>query len=110
MGQNYYTDTYTSTASEVDLFTITAEGNYAFKIFVNNMQNGDKIRVRVYDWDAEASGGAGAYTLHEELIWENAQTLTSWITTFVPTQRYKVSLQRLAGTDRDYNWCRIEVT
>jgi hypothetical protein len=106
MGMNFYTNTATSTASEVDLFDITVAGSHAFKIFLNNMVAGDKIRIRVYDWDDEGS----TYRLQDEMIHENAQTLVSWVTPFVASQRYKVSLQRLAGTDRDYNWCRIEVT
>lgn len=106
MGMNFYTDVATSTASEVDLFDINLAGSHAFKIFLNNMVAGDKIRIRIYDWDGEGA----IYRLHEELIYENAQTLLSWMTVFVPSERYKVSLQRLAGSDRTYNWTRIEVT
>lgn len=106
MGLNFYTDTATSTASEVDLFDINLAGSHAFKIFLKNIQDGDKIRIRVYDWDDETP----EYVLHDEIIFENLQTLKSWVTPFVASQRYKVSLQRLAGSDRTYNWTRIEVT
>jgi hypothetical protein len=106
MGMNFYHNNITTDGSEQTIFDITLEAHHASKIFMHNMTNGDTIKVKIYDWDAEGS----TYRLHDEIIFENVQSKPSWFFNFLPSERYKVSIQRTAGTDRSYNWTRIEVT
>ena len=96
----------TSTGSEANIFDITTEAHHAFYLFTHNMENGDNITIRIYILDSEGT----TMRKIDTIILEDAQSDPSWFYPFLPAQQYRVSIQRNAGTDRSYNWTRVEVT
>lgn len=107
MGMNFYTNSIFTDGSEQNLFDIgPLEAHHACKIFMNNMDVGDKITVRVYDWD----GNGTQYVKHDTFLFEDIQVNPSWFISFIPSQYYKVTIEQTAGTYRTFNWTRIEVT
>lgn len=102
----FNTGTITSSTSEQNLFDVTAEAHFAFYLFTHNMAANDSITIRVYLLDEEGT----TMRKIETLILEHAQSDPIWFYPFLPAQQYKVSIQRTAGTDRSYNWTRMEVT
>lgn len=106
MGMNFYDNNLTTDGTEQNLFDVTVTAHHACYIFTQNMQNGDMITIRVYIWDNDSS----AYRKISTYYVENVQTEPAWFESFLPSQQYKVSIQRTAGTDRNYTWMRVEVT
>ena len=106
MGLNFYAGSQASTTSEANFFAVTVSGHHSFKINLTPMQAGDKIRINVYDYDATGA----AYVLEDQYEFENVQAFPHYSTHWVCSQQYKVTIQRLAGTDRTYNYTRLEVT
>lgn len=95
----------TSTASEVNLFDITADEHFATWIFTHNMLSGDTVVIKVYVKDQNA----GTMRLYLTATITNAQTDPAYHIPFVPTKQYRVTIQRTGGTDRAYTWLRAEV-
>ena len=106
MAMNFFNNSITTTASEANLFDVTANAHYATYLFTNNMQNGDTVVVKWYVKDVEGA----TMRLFESVTLENAQTLPSFFISFLQATQYKVTIQRLAGTDRAFNWLRVEVS
>lgn len=107
MGTTYIDGNITTDGTEQNLFNLSTAAHYSFYLFTDHMASGDKITIRVYVWDSED----GVFKKMETIILENAQTPDeAWFYSFLPSQQYKVSIQRNAGTDRNYTWQRIEVT
>ena len=96
----------TTDGTEQTLATITAAGNYQFRIDLGNMVKADAIEVRI---KTEArSADATAYVLYFA-AYANAQGAdariaeTPWVAIPASSQ-YIVTLKRTAGTDRAYAW------
>lgn len=106
MGLNFYDNNITTDGTEQSLFDVTIDAHHACYLFTHNMVAGDSITVRVYIWDNEGS----AYRKISTYLVENAQTEPAWFQSFLPSQQFKVTIQRTAGTDRNYTWQRVEVT
>lgn len=66
----------------------------------------DTVEIKVYVKDQQA-GVMRTYTTQSL---SGSQIDPAFFVPFVPTKQYKVTLKRTAGTDRVYNWQRIEVT
>lgn len=94
-----------STASEADIFNVTADKHYAVWIFTHNMASGDQLRIKVYVKDQNGA----AMRLYRTFTLTDAQTDPAYFVAFLPTKQYQVSIQRLAGTDRTYTWQRVEL-
>lgn len=97
----------TSTGSEADLFAqVIAEGLHACKIHLDAMQAGDTIVIKVYNYDDQDAVERlfGVYT------YTDAQSEPTFLFDFIPSTRYRVSLQRTAGSDRAISWERFIVT
>jgi hypothetical protein len=102
---SYANGTTTTDGSEQTLFDITSDAHFATWIFAHNMQAGDSIVIKVYVYDDNAA----TYRVYETQTLSGVQSLgTATFSPFVPTRRYKVSIQRIAGTDRAYTWMRIQ--
>ena len=96
--------TITTTTSAQDLFDITALKHFATTVYTHNMVAGDEIELIVYVLD---SNGSTMRKYRTKRI-KDAQTDPAFFIPFLPASQYKVTIQRIAGTDRAYTWTRHE--
>lgn len=97
----------TSTASEADLFAqVTATGLHGCKIHLDAMLAGDTLVFKVYNYDDQD----GAERLFGTYTYTGAQTEPTIFFDFIPSTRYKISIQRTGGVDRAVSWERFIVT
>ncbi len=102
----HFNGSLTSSAAEQDLFSVTTGGpkHFATWIFTQNMLATHTIQIRVYVRD-ENSPSEQKY-IDTEI--SGAQTDDAFFIPFVPSDQYRVTLQRTAGTDVAYPWVRAE--
>jgi len=100
----FFDGSQASTASEANLFDITADKHFAMWLHTNLMVSGDTLQIRVYVKDENGS----AMRKYIDTSLSDAQSDPSFFIPFVPTKQYRVSIQRTAGTDRTYTWQRAE--
>ncbi len=99
--------TVTSSAVEQDLFSPTSsDAYYGAYIFCHNMQVGDTVVIKIYVKDQEG----GTNRIFQTVTLSNVQSDPAYFVPFLPTKAYKITIQRTAGTDRVYNWMRVDVT
>ena len=96
--------TITTTASEANLFDITADNHYACWLFLHNMTATETFVIRVYVRDQNGA----VMRLYEQETFTGVQAVPAIFIPFVTTKQYRVSIQRTAGTDRAVTWQRIE--
>ena len=107
MGLVFSNGTLTTSAVEQDLFSPTAsDAYYAGYIFCHNMQVGDTVVIRVYVKDQEA----GTNRVFQTATLTGVQSDPAYFVPFLPTKAFRITIQRTAGTDRVYNWMRVDVT
>ena len=91
--------------TEVDLFTpVTVTKTYGCTIYVDPVGASDEFIFKQYVYDQTAA----AYKLEKKHTVKGSQTLLSLIFNPVATSRYKVTGQKISGTDRTFNWERAE--
>lgn len=93
-----------SSAVEQDLFDVTALKHYATTIFTHNMVDGDEVEIKIYKLDSNAS----VMRVYRTISINDAQDDPAFFIPFLPAAQYKVTIKRLAGTDRTYTWNRYE--
>lgn len=98
--------TITSSASEQNLFDVTADAHFATYVFRHNMQAGDTVTIKVYVLDENTA----TMRLYQTESYSEVQADPALFIPFMPTKQYRVSIQRTAGTDRAYTWQRIQST
>ncbi len=101
------TDGTSATVStvEITLFDLdTADLTYATYIDMNVMVAADQFRIRVYLDDAQ-SGTERTY-LDETLL--GVQDPPIIYIPPLPTDHYKITMLKVAGTDRVFKWRRAE--
>lgn len=76
---------------------------HMIKIYTDAMATSDKITIKIYDWDVVA----GAYKLYDTIPLQDSQPNPTFYSPPLPQHRFKVTIQRTAGTDRAYNWERL---
>lgn len=102
-----FTDgTTTSNATGINLFDISADRHYATWIFTHNMAAADILEVKVFVRD-QNSNVMRSYTTEKI---EGVQNDPSFFIPYLPTKQYRVTIRRVAGSDKAYTWQRIEVT
>lgn len=95
------------TSAETDLFsTVTADKHFACWVFCHNMAAGDTYKARIYVYDQNA--GAERVYKTKQFTFEDLAGDPAVFLPFVPSKRYRVSLQKIAGTDRTFTWQRVE--
>lgn len=100
-----FTDgTITTSASEQNLFDITADADFSTYIFSNAMQSGDTVVIKVYVKDQNGS----AMRVYGTATLSNVQADPAGYIPYLTTKQYKVTIQRTAGTDRAFAWQRIQ--
>ena len=95
----------TTTTSEQDLFSPNIADKY-YKLYINlkNMASGDTFVFKTYIWDEFL----GEYFAIQEDTKSNAQTVGLRIG-FEAGTRFKVTVQKTAGTNRTITWLRADV-
>lgn len=93
--------------TEKNLFASqTSLKNYATTVFLNSMADGDVIIIRVYVNDAQ---GTPAERLWLSATYVGAQSDPSIFIPFLPTDSYRVTIQRSAGSITSADWMRLEI-
>ena len=96
--------TIVTDGTEQDLFDVTALKHYATTIFTHNMVASDELEIKVYVLDSNAS----VMRVYRTKSIKDAQSDPAFFIPFLPSAQYKVTIKRLAGTDRTYTWTRHE--
>lgn len=93
--------------SETNLFDESGTlQHYATWIFLNPMVAADTYRIRVYVQD-KLSAGTERKFVDETLI--GVQDPVGFYIPYIPTDKYRVSMIRTAGTNRTFLWRRVEL-
>ncbi len=91
--------------TEQDLFDITALMHYASWVYLDNLVDGGSVQIRVYIQDPNDSAQMKKYI---DTLVSDAQSNPSFYIPWVPTQQYRVSVQRVLGSNINITWCRKE--
>ena len=97
--------TLTTSTSEDTLWELIADKYSRAYLNLKNMQSGDTFRVRIYVWDENL----GEYMKIEQTDYVNAQDPVGKRLAFEAATRYKVTIQKTAGTNRVVTWLRAQV-
>jgi hypothetical protein len=95
----------TTSGAEQDLFNITALRHFATWVYLDNLVGGDSVQIRVYIQDPNDSATMKKYI---DVLISDAQSTPSFYIPWVPTNQYRVTIQRISGTDKSITWCRKE--
>jgi len=93
-----------STAVEQNLLDVTTLKHYATTLFTHNMVAGDEIEVKVYKLDSNSA----VMRVYRTKSIKGLQSAPAIFVPFLPATQYRVTIKRLAGTDRTYTWNRYE--
>ncbi len=106
MALTHFDGTVTSDGTEQNLFDISTGGpkHFATWIFTHNMLSTHTITVRVYVEDENAT--TERKYIDTEI--SGAQTSPAFFVPFIPSDQYRVSIQRTAGTNIAITWVRAE--
>lgn len=90
----------TTDGNEQELFSITSLNHFATYIFTEAMQSGDELTIRVQVLDDDAS------TLRKylDITLVGVQASPAVFIPFLPSNQYRVTIQRVAGADRNYSF------
>lgn len=97
--------TLTTSTSEDTLWELISDKYSRAYLNLKNMQSGDTFRVRIYVWDENL----GEYMKIEQTDYVNAQDPAGKRLAFEAATRYKVTIQKTAGTNRVVTWLRAQV-
>lgn len=106
MGITFTPGTTTADGTEQALFDITADNHFATFLFTNNMVSGDTLEVRIYTYDEQGT----TMRMLDLITLYGAQASPGYYIPFITTKEYKVSIKQTTGTNRVYNWQRVQVT
>lgn len=81
--------------------TVTGLAHFATYVNLKNMAAGDVIELRAYPYDPQ---GADNVETYRTFTYSGVQTDKKAFIPFIPALQYKVTIKRIAGTDRSYNW------
>lgn len=81
--------------------TVTGLKDYSAQINCKNMVSGDTIELRVYIYDPQAATITETY---RTFTISGAQVDDIFFVPSMPTARFKLTIKRIAGTDRAYDW------
>jgi len=106
MALTHFDGTVTSDGTEQNLFDISTGGpkHFATWLFTHNMTSTITISVRVYVEDENLT--TERKYIDTEIA--GSQTSPAFFIPFVPSDQYRVSIQRTAGADVVYTWVRAE--
>lgn len=98
--------TQSTTSSEATLFEIVTGTKY-YETFINlkNMTASETFVIRTYIWDEQL----GEYMSIDKQTKSNVQDPVAAMIDMRCGTRYKVTIQRTAGSDKTVTWIRFEV-
>lgn len=105
MALNSFDGNITTNAGVTNLFDITALRHFATWIYLDNLIGGDSVQIRVEIQDPNDASSMKRYI---DVLISDAQANPAFYIPWVPTQQYRVSIQRITGTDKVITWCRKE--
>ncbi len=105
MALNSINGNITTTTGEQNLFDITALKHYATWVYLDNLLNGDSVQIRVFIQDPNDGSQMKKYL---DVLISDAQSIPAFYIPWVPTEQYRVSIQRITGADKVITWCRKE--
>jgi len=90
----------TTNGTEQQLFSVTSLNHFACYIFTEAMQAGDSLTIRVFVLDDDAT------TLRKylDVTLLDVQASPAVFIPFLPTNQYRVTIQRVGGVDRNYSF------
>ncbi len=95
-----------STGSEADLFAqVTLDALHASVVHLDAMAGGDTLVFRVYTWDT-ADGVERQFSIHT-FVGDQASEVQLF--DFIPSKRYRVSIERTGGSDRTVSFERYTI-
>ncbi len=97
--------TITTTSSEQTIFELISDKYARTYINLKNMTASETFRVRIYIWDEQL----GEYMKIDQTDYSSTQDPAGKRLPFEASTRYKVTIQRTAGTDRAVSWIRAQV-
>ncbi len=95
----------TSSASEQNIWNVTADEHFAGWIFTHNMTAAETIVIRIYVKDQDSGTITRTF---QTITLTGVQTDAAYYIPWLPTKQHKVTIQRTAGTDKAYPWMRAE--
>jgi hypothetical protein len=102
----FFDGTITTTTTATSLFDISADRHYATWIHTHNMLAIDEIEIKTLVRDQNAN----VMRVYNTTVLKGIQDDPSFFIPYIPTKQYRVTIRRLAGTDRAFTWQRVEVT
>ena len=105
MALNSFDGNVTTNTSEQDLFDITALRHFATWVYLDDLDTGDSVQIRVYVQDPNDSATMKKYI---DVLVSDAQSSPSFYIPWIPVEQYQVTIQKVTGTDRNISWCRKE--
>ena len=105
MALQSFDGTVLTDGTEQDLFDITSLSHYASWVYLDNLVDGGSVQIRVFIQDPNDSAQMKKYI---DTLISDAQSNPSFYIPWVPTQQYRVSVQRVSGSDINITWCRKE--
>jgi len=105
MALNSFDGNITTNATEQFLFDITALRHFATWVYMDNLVGGDSVQVRV---EIQDPNDASTMKRYIDVLISDAQANPAFYIPWVPTQQYRVSIQRITGPDKVITWCRKE--
>jgi len=98
--------TLTTTTSEDTIFEVTTGTKY-YETFINlkNMTASETFVIRTYIWDEQL----GEYMSIDKQTKSNVQDPVAMMIDMRCGTRYKVTIQKTAGTNKAVTWIRFEV-
>ena len=97
----------TVTTSELNLFASqTTLQHYACWIFLNSMGASDVVEIKVYINDPQ---GTPAERLYFTAQYSGVQDDPAIFVPYVPTNSFRVTLKRIAGTITSADWARLDL-
>lgn len=93
------------TSTETDLFTAQTTGaTYWCNVYCQNMTSGDIYIIRTYVKDENA---ATTRVLYEDTVsFADIEDQPTYYIPPVPTNSFRVTVQKSSGTDRTFTWRR----
>jgi len=98
--------TKTTTTSETDVFAqITLNALHAATVHLDDMAGGDTWVFKTFIWDT-ADGAEREFSVH---TFSGVQASPAILFDFVASKRFRVSVQRTAGTDGELSFERFTI-
>jgi len=94
----------TVNGSDIDLFNIVKNTIFGCWINTANMVATDEFTIKVYVRDASA----GSTELFSSETLTDVQAEPMFFIPFLPNYLFRVSITRISGTNRSFDWIRFE--